>query len=49
MSTYLLGWDHDTNLLDGLGELIWLHGSVVVKIEVFEGSHKDGFLILNSV
>ena len=46
--TYLLGWDHDTNLLDGLGELIWLHGTVIVQIEILEGLEKNGFLILDS-
>lgn len=34
--TYLLGWDHDTNLLDGLGELIGFDGAVSVKVEVLE-------------
>ncbi len=33
---YLLGWDHNTNLLDGLGKLIRFHSSVVVKIKIFE-------------
>ena len=34
--TYLSCWDHDTNLLNGLGELIRLNSSVVVQIEVLE-------------
>ena len=47
--TYLLGWDHDSNLLASFGELIWLDSSIVIQIKVFEGFKKNGFLILNSV
>ena len=43
--TYLTGGDHDTNLLDGLGELIGLDSAVVVKIEVLESLKQDGFLV----
>ena len=34
--TYLLGWDHDTDLLDGLCKLIWLDDTVSVEVKVFE-------------
>ena len=34
--TYLLGWNLDTDLLNSLGEFIWLDGSVVVEVEVLE-------------
>jgi hypothetical protein len=34
--TYFLGWDLDADLLDCLGELIWLDGSIVIKIKVLE-------------
>ena len=44
----MLGWDHDTNLLDSLGELIWLDSTVIVEIEILEGLEKNGFLILDS-
>ena len=47
--TYLSGWDHDSDLLASFGELIWLDGSVVIQIKVFEGLKKNGFLILSSV
>ena len=36
-------WYHDSNLLDGLCELIWLNGAVVVKIEVLEALKKNLF------
>jgi hypothetical protein len=42
--TYLFSWDHDTDLLNGLGKLIWLNGSVVVKVEVFKRFFKYLFL-----
>jgi len=42
--TYLLSWDHDTDLLYGLGKLIWLNGSVVVEVEVFKRFLKYLFL-----
>ena len=35
--TYLLGWDHDTDLLDGLGELVGLDSAVSIEVEVLEG------------
>jgi len=35
--TYLFGWNHDTDLLNGLGELIGLDSSVSVQVEVLEG------------
>ena len=39
--TYLLGGDHDTDLLDGLGEFIGLNTTGVVQVEVLErlGEH----------
>jgi len=40
--TYLLGGDHDTDLLDGLGELIGLDGTGVVKIKELESLHENG-------
>ena len=46
--TYLSGWDLDADLLDGLGEFVWLDGSVVVEIEVFEGLHEDLLLGLGA-
>ena len=46
--TYLSGWDLNSNLLDGLGELVWLHGAIVVQIEVLESLHEDLLLGLGS-
>ena len=48
-STYLCGWDHDSDLLDSLSELVHLDDTVVVKIEVFERLKENGLLILNSI
>jgi len=42
----LLSWDNNTNLLDGLGELLWLDGATVVQVEVLEGADEDGLLTL---
>ena len=39
------GGDHDTDLLDGLGELIRLHGAVVVQVEVLESLEEHSLLI----
>ena len=47
--SYLSGWDHDSNLLDSLGKLLWLNGSVIVKIEILERFEKDGLLVLAAV
>jgi len=44
LSTYLLGWDLNTNLLDCLCELIRFYGSVVVEVEVLEGLLEDCLL-----
>ena len=44
--TYLLGWDHDTNLLNSLGELIRLDCSVTVQVEILEGPEDDCLLVL---
>jgi hypothetical protein len=46
--TYLAGWDHDTNLLNSLGELFSFDGAVVVKIEVLEGLQEDLFFTLDA-
>ena len=46
--TYLSGWDLNSNLLDGLGELVWLNGAIVVEIEVLESLHEDLLLGLGS-
>ena len=39
------GGDHDTDLLDSLGELIRLHSAVVVQVEVLESLEEDGLLV----
>ena len=39
------GWDHDTDLLDGLGELIRLDSAVVVEIEILEGLEENGLFV----
>ena len=46
--TYLSGWDLDTNLLDGFGELIWLNNAIIVKIEVLERFEQDLLLGLGT-
>ena len=46
--TYLSGWDLNTNLLDGLRELIWLHDSIIVEVEVLERFEQDLLLGLGS-
>ena len=45
LNTYLSGGDHDTDLLDSLGELIRLHSAVIVQIEVLEGLEEDSLLV----
>ena len=47
--TYLFGWDLDSDLLDGLGELIRLDGSVVVQIKVLESLLKNGLFGLGAL
>ena len=47
--TYLLGWNLNTNFLNGFCELIWLDCAVVVKIEVLECLHQDGLLGLGAL
>ena len=47
-NTYLAGWNHDTNLLNSLGELFGFDGAVVVKIEVLEGLQEDLFFTLDA-
>jgi hypothetical protein len=42
--TYLLCGDDDTNLFNGLGELLGFDGLTVVEIEVLEGLDKELFL-----
>ena len=39
------GGDHDTDLLDSLGELIRLHSAVVVQVEVLESLEEHSLLI----
>lgn len=34
--TYLLGWDHDTNLLDSLGKFVRLDSAVSIQVKVLE-------------
>lgn len=48
VASYLAGWDHDTDLLDSLCELLWLYSSVVVEVEVLEGFEEYLFLALNA-
>ena len=45
---YLLGWDHDAYLLDGLCELVGFHGAIIVQIKIFECFHQHGLLALRS-
>ena len=40
--------DHDTDLLDSLGELIGLDDAVVIQIEVLEGFGEDCLLRLRA-
>ena len=47
--TYVLGWDLDTNLLDGLRELIWLDGTILIEVEVLEGLLENLLLRLSSL
>ena len=47
-NSYLLGWNHDTDFLDGFGELVGLDSAVVVEVEVLERLHKDLFLGLST-
>ena len=47
--TYLLGWNLDSDLLDGLGELIRLDGTVVIQIKVFESLLKNGLFRLGAL
>ena len=46
--TYLLGWNHNTNLLDSLGKLIGLNSAVSIEIEVLEGLLKNLLLRSNA-
>lgn len=48
MVAYLLGGDHDADLLDGLCELLRFDCLVVVKIEVLEALEEDLFLALGA-
>lgn len=47
--TYLLGWDLDSDLLDGLGEFIGFDGTVIIQIEVLECLLEDGLFGLSSL
>lgn len=42
--TYVSSGDHNSDLLDGLGELLGLDGAVVVEVEVLEALEEHGFL-----
>ena len=42
--TYLLGRDHDADLLDGLGEFVGLDEAGVVQVEVLERLLEDSLL-----
>ena len=42
--TYLLGRDHDADLLDGFGEFVWLNEAGVVQVKVLERLRKDDLL-----
>ena len=46
--TYLLSWNHNTNLLDSLGKLIGLNSAVSIEIEVLEGLLKNLLLRSNA-
>jgi len=48
VNSYLLGGNHDTDFLDGFGELVGLDSAVVVKVEVLERLHKDLLLGLSA-
>ena len=45
INTYLSSGDHDTDLLDSLGELIRLNSAVVVQVKVLEGLEEDSLLV----
>lgn len=49
VGTYLLGWDLDSDLLDGLGEFIGFDGTVIIQIEVLECLLEDGLFGLSSL
>jgi hypothetical protein len=44
----LSGWNLDTNLLDGFGELVWLDDTIIVQVEVFERFQQDLLLGLGA-
>jgi len=44
----LSGGDHDSDLLDSLGELLRLDCSVVVQVEVLEALHEDRLFALDA-
>jgi len=46
VSTYLLGWDLDSDLLNSLSEFIGLNGSIIVQIKVLEGLEENFVLRL---
>jgi hypothetical protein len=39
--SYLLGWNVDTDLLNGLGEFIWLDVTALVEVKEFECFHQN--------
>ena len=48
MRTYSFCWNLNTNLLDGLGEFVWLDGAIVVQVEVLECLQENVLLRLCS-
>jgi hypothetical protein len=49
VSTYLLGWNLDTNFFNSFCELFWLNGSVIVEVEVLESLHENLLLRLSTL
>ena len=48
VASYLAGGDHDSDLLNRLGELLGLDSAVVIKVEVLEGLEEHLFLALDA-
>ena len=42
-STYLFGWDHDTNLLNSFGKFIGFNSAVTIQVEILERLLEDLF------
>jgi hypothetical protein len=45
----LSGGDHNTDLLNSLGELIRLNSAVIVQIKVLESLQENGFLVGDAI